>query len=282
MAGTQLHNDLPVWTSDSCTYNGSASGLEDQTFDGWTPYELSNDGLSPQIVKLYEPRVVIGKDQESQSDYKYGNGNMTNVVALNFRNVKLPRAARVQKVHLQLRGLTLGSGAVDLRVSAVSNCNASAVGPNAPSNWKFPELVPLCEDLCNKSSLGGGGDVPVIYDLTRDGICDDGGQGSAYDACPHGHDCSDCPSRGYTGIGLPDWPFGPDGQSRQVSVEWQPMDWNGAFHDLGRRQSPDLSKILQPLVDEPSWPIDGGCQVSDAVRWAQDAARLKGASPDPE
>ena len=262
-----LHNELPVWTAEICEHeeDGTTSAeslVELMHDDGWTPYRLSSYGLSSPIIAIGEPTISVGP-HPSHVGYEYGYDNMTNIAALNFRNVKLPRSARIQKATIVFGNDTTGSGHLGVLLSAVANCDASAVGEEAASNWSFPQIVPLCEDRCNISSSFDA----TVHDLTNDGICDDGGEGSSFDACLHGQDCSDCPPRGHSGAGLPDWPYGWDGSSRQTYVEWHPMDWSVTYpHDVGRRETPDLTTLLQPLVNDASWPVQGGCQVLSGFR----------------
>ena len=52
-----------------------------------------------------------------------------------------------------------------------------------------PAIAQFCEDDC-QMSFGG-----FSLDYTNDGECDDGGEGSSYDSCAIGKDCSDCGAR---------------------------------------------------------------------------------------
>ena len=191
------------------------------------------------------------------------------VVGLNFRNVRLPRGARVQQSYLRLLGASGGADLVGTadhvatQISAVANCAEAARGPDAASNWSFPtSLVKLCRDDCAVFDEAFG----VNQSFIEDGFCDDGGENSDFAACAYGSDCHDCPFRGWSAPGLGTWPLGKKSTSASAdqspSVEWHPMDWNVEHYDDSARKSPNLASLLQSLVEQPDWPIEGGCQVT--------------------
>ena len=79
-----------------------------------------------------------------------------------------------------------------------------------------PPLIPsgrICLDTCGGQAYTGSGLKTIDYN--NDQHCDDGGDGSDFDACPLGTDCSDCGARDIEGsylcelAGPPQPPFPP-------------------------------------------------------------------------
>ena len=68
--------------------------------------------------------------------------------------------------------------------------------PPSPPPW--PPVDFICLDTCGGDAYSGTGLHAIEY--TNDQHCDDGGEGSSFDACPYGTDCTDCGRRWAHGV----------------------------------------------------------------------------------
>lgn len=68
--------------------------------------------------------------------------------------------------------------------------------PPSPPPWPPVDLI--CLDTCGGIAYTGTDLHEIEY--TNDQHCDDGGEGSGFDVCPHGTDCTDCGQRWAHGV----------------------------------------------------------------------------------